>query len=186
MLYVCVRGVLDVVFSVVLWRVELYVIVFGKCVSVSSCRCCIFVSSVHPVAIPNDAFCITHSFDCGFGLNLVFDFYNSFIFKSVSIIFWSVVFSHTFHFFLVLCIIHRWQHMAQLLCFSLYSSNVYVVLSGLFLDISLMYFFLSIWIKLSLYTRGGRTFCMEGHIGKKCCSRRPQTLITNFEKLSSV
>ena len=26
-------------------------------VSVSSCRCCMFVSCVHPVAILNDAFC---------------------------------------------------------------------------------------------------------------------------------
>ena len=29
--------------------------------SVSSCRCCMFVSCVHPVAIPNAAFCITCS-----------------------------------------------------------------------------------------------------------------------------
>ena len=28
-------------------------------VSVSSCRCCMFVSSVHPVGVLNDAFCKT-------------------------------------------------------------------------------------------------------------------------------
>ena len=27
--------------------------------SVSSCRCCMFVSCVHPVAFLNDAFCMT-------------------------------------------------------------------------------------------------------------------------------
>ena len=30
-------------------------------VSVSSCRCCMFVSYVHPVAVLNDAFCMTCS-----------------------------------------------------------------------------------------------------------------------------
>ena len=30
-------------------------------VSVSSCRCCMFVSCVHPVAVLNDAFCMTCS-----------------------------------------------------------------------------------------------------------------------------
>ena len=30
-------------------------------VSVSSCRCCMFVSCVHPVALLNDAFCMTCS-----------------------------------------------------------------------------------------------------------------------------
>ena len=29
--------------------------------SVSSCRCCMFVSSVHPVAVLNAAFCMTYS-----------------------------------------------------------------------------------------------------------------------------
>ena len=29
--------------------------------SVSSCRCCMFVSYVHPVAVLNDAFCMTCS-----------------------------------------------------------------------------------------------------------------------------
>ena len=31
------------------------------CVSVSSCRCCMFVSCVHPVAVLNAAFCMTCS-----------------------------------------------------------------------------------------------------------------------------
>ena len=30
-------------------------------VSVSSCRCCMFVSCVHPVAVLNDVFCMTCS-----------------------------------------------------------------------------------------------------------------------------
>ena len=30
-------------------------------VSVLSCRCCMFVSCVHPVAVLNDAFCMTCS-----------------------------------------------------------------------------------------------------------------------------
>ena len=30
-------------------------------VSVSSCRCCMFVSCVHPVSVLNDAFCMTCS-----------------------------------------------------------------------------------------------------------------------------
>ena len=31
------------------------------CVSVSSCRCCMFVSCIHPVAVRNAAFCMTCS-----------------------------------------------------------------------------------------------------------------------------
>ena len=30
-------------------------------VSVSSCRCCMFVSCLHPVSVLNDAFCMTCS-----------------------------------------------------------------------------------------------------------------------------
>ena len=30
-----------------------------RIVSVSSCRCCMFVSCVHPVAVSNAAFCMT-------------------------------------------------------------------------------------------------------------------------------
>ena len=43
MLCVCVGDVMDVVFYV------------------SSCRCCMFVSCVHPVAVLNAAFCMTCS-----------------------------------------------------------------------------------------------------------------------------
>ena len=35
-------------------------------VSVSSCRCCMFVSCVHPVAVLNAAFCMTCSLLEGF------------------------------------------------------------------------------------------------------------------------
>ena len=59
MLYVCVRDVIDVVFSVCivkcgaqgarLWEIF------------SSCRCCMFVSCVNPVAVLNAAFCMTCS-----------------------------------------------------------------------------------------------------------------------------
>ena len=31
------------------------------CMSVLSCRCCMFVSCVHPVAVLNDALCMTCS-----------------------------------------------------------------------------------------------------------------------------
>ena len=59
MLYVCVGDVMDVVFSVCIVR-------RGACscmgsVSVSSCRCCMFVSCVHPMAVLNAAFCMTCS-----------------------------------------------------------------------------------------------------------------------------
>ena len=39
-------------------------------VSVSSCRCCMFMSCVHPVAVLNAAFCMTCSlFNAGRGCN---------------------------------------------------------------------------------------------------------------------
>ena len=39
-------------------------------VSVSSCRCCMFVSCVHPVAVLNAAFCMTCKFvNAGRGCN---------------------------------------------------------------------------------------------------------------------
>ena len=47
MLYVCVRGVMEVVFSVC---------IATYCMSLSSCRCCMFVSCVHHVAVLNAAF----------------------------------------------------------------------------------------------------------------------------------
>ena len=62
MLCVCVGDVMDVVFSVC----KLYCEAWScRCscmgsVSVSSCRCCMFVSCVHPVAVLN-AFCMTCS-----------------------------------------------------------------------------------------------------------------------------
>ena len=61
MLYICVRGVMDVVFSVGTrdsWSCRCSCM--GS-VSGSSCRCCIFVSCVHPVAVLNAAFCMTCS-----------------------------------------------------------------------------------------------------------------------------
>ena len=57
---VCLCGgcdVMDVVFSVCIVRRG--VLVYGGSVSVSSCRCCMFVSCVHPVAVLNAAFCMT-------------------------------------------------------------------------------------------------------------------------------
>ena len=59
MLYVCVRGVMDVVFSVcVVIRGAVGVSCMGN-VSVSSGRCCMFVSSVHFVGVLNAVFCMT-------------------------------------------------------------------------------------------------------------------------------
>ena len=43
-------------------------------VSVSSCRCCMFVSCVHPVAVLNAAFCMTCSLlmlVCGGGVRSI-------------------------------------------------------------------------------------------------------------------
>ena len=43
-------------------RLTIKCIVFGVlCLSVASCRCCMFVSCVHPVAVLNSAFCMTCS-----------------------------------------------------------------------------------------------------------------------------
>ena len=61
MLYVCVRGVMDVVFFCLYcdaWSCRCSCM--GS-MSVSSCRCCMFVSWVHPVEVLNDAFCMTCS-----------------------------------------------------------------------------------------------------------------------------
>ena len=55
MLCVCVGDVMDVVFSVCIVRRG------AVGVRVSSCRCCIFVFCVHPVAVLNAAFCMTCS-----------------------------------------------------------------------------------------------------------------------------
>ena len=61
MLYVCVKGVMDVVF------VCLYCDAWScRCslmgsMGVSSCRCCMFVSRMHPEAVLNAAFYMTCS-----------------------------------------------------------------------------------------------------------------------------
>ena len=60
MLYVFVRDVMDVVFSVcIVTRGAVGSRVWE--VYVSSCRCCMFVSCVHHVAVPIAAFCMTYS-----------------------------------------------------------------------------------------------------------------------------
>ena len=59
MLYVCVRDVMDVVFSVCIVT-RGAVGTMGNA-SVSLCRCCMFVSCVHPVAVLNAAFCMNCS-----------------------------------------------------------------------------------------------------------------------------
>ena len=57
MLCVCVGDVMDAVFSICIVRRG----AVGARVSVSSCRCCMFVSCVHPVAVLNATFCMTCS-----------------------------------------------------------------------------------------------------------------------------
>ena len=61
MLCVCVGDVMDVVFSVCIVRRGAVGALCMGSVSVSSCRCCMFVSCVHPVAVLNAAFCMTCS-----------------------------------------------------------------------------------------------------------------------------
>ena len=62
MLCVCVGDVMDVVFSVcIVRRGAVGPRVWGS-VSVPSCRCCMFVSCVHPVVVLSAAFCMTCSF----------------------------------------------------------------------------------------------------------------------------
>ena len=61
MLYVCVRDVMDVVFSVcIVTRGALKCSCMGI-MSVSSCRCCMFVSCVHHVVVLNAVFYMTCS-----------------------------------------------------------------------------------------------------------------------------
>ena len=61
MLYVCVRGVMDVVcFVCIVTRGAAGTRVWEG-MSVSPCRCCMFVSCVIPVAVLNAAFCMTCS-----------------------------------------------------------------------------------------------------------------------------
>ena len=59
MLCVCVGDVMDVVFYVCIVRRG--AVGARVWVSVLSCRCCMFVSCVHPVAVLNAAFCMTCS-----------------------------------------------------------------------------------------------------------------------------
>ena len=60
MLCVCVGDVMDVVFSVcIMARGAIGDRVW--CMSVSSCRCCMCLSCVHPVIVLNAAFCMTCS-----------------------------------------------------------------------------------------------------------------------------
>ena len=61
MLCVCAGDVMDVVFFVrIMRRGAVGARVWGV-FRVSSCRCCVFVSCVHPVAVLNAAFCVTCS-----------------------------------------------------------------------------------------------------------------------------
>ena len=60
MLYVCVRGVMDVVFCLYCDAWSCRCSCMGS-IHVSSCRCCMFVSCVHHVAVLNAAFCLTCS-----------------------------------------------------------------------------------------------------------------------------
>ena len=60
MLCVCVGDVIDVVFPVCIVR-RGAVGARVSHVSVSSYKCCMFVSCVHPVAVLNAAFCMTCS-----------------------------------------------------------------------------------------------------------------------------
>ena len=60
MLCVCVVDVMDVVFCLYCDAWSCRCSCMGS-VSVSSCRCCMFVSCVHPVAVLNAAFCMTCS-----------------------------------------------------------------------------------------------------------------------------
>ena len=52
---------MDVVFSVCIVRRGAVGARVWECVSISSCRCCMFVSCVHHVAVLNAEFCMTCS-----------------------------------------------------------------------------------------------------------------------------
>ena len=60
MLCVCVVDVMVVVFFLYCEAWSCMCLYMGT-VSVSSCRCCLFVYCVHPVEVVNDAFCMTCS-----------------------------------------------------------------------------------------------------------------------------
>ena len=61
MLYVCVRGVIDIVFFCLCCDAWNWGCSCMGSISVSSCRCCMFVSCVHHVAVLNAAFYMTCS-----------------------------------------------------------------------------------------------------------------------------
>ena len=61
MLCTCVVVVMDVVIYVCIVRRGACRCLCMGSVSVSSCRCCMFVSCVHPVAVFDTAFCMTCS-----------------------------------------------------------------------------------------------------------------------------
>ena len=61
MMCVGVGDVMDVVFSVCIGEAWSCRCSCMGSVSVSSCRCCMFVSCVHPVAVLNATFCMTYS-----------------------------------------------------------------------------------------------------------------------------
>ena len=60
MLYVCVRGVMDIVSCLYCDAWSCRWSCMGS-MSVSSCRCCMCVSCVHPVAVLNAELCMTCS-----------------------------------------------------------------------------------------------------------------------------
>ena len=59
MLYVSVRGVMDVMFSVYIVRRGAVCARVWESMSVSSCICCMFVYCVPSVAVLNAEFCMT-------------------------------------------------------------------------------------------------------------------------------
>ena len=60
MLCVCVRGMRVLCFLFVLYAWRCRCSCMGS-MSLTSCRCCMFVSCVHPVAVLNAAFCMSCS-----------------------------------------------------------------------------------------------------------------------------
>ena len=60
MLYVCVKGVMDVVFCLYCDAWSCRCSCMGS-MGVSSCRCCMFLSCMHPVAVLNAELCMTCS-----------------------------------------------------------------------------------------------------------------------------
>ena len=61
MLYVCIGDVMVVVFSVCMVRHGAVRCSCMGSMSISSCRCCMFVPCVHPMGVLNTAFCMTCS-----------------------------------------------------------------------------------------------------------------------------